>query len=99
MRKITLRAISSFYMNKPFKQDNTQVRVGTLKGNPITELLLHDNVIAKTMDGRLWITASGWLTPTTKERLNGFTQVYIVQWKGVWYLKGKEWDGSWIEVL
>lgn len=63
-----------------------------------TALFLHRNKIAEKRDGKLWITNSGWMTKTTKERLNGLPNVSIIQKSGDWYLNGEKWDGDWIEV-
>ena len=41
----------------------------------------------------LWITAAGWRSNTTKERLNGLNGVNIVQRDWQWYLNGEAWDG------
>jgi hypothetical protein len=62
-------------------------------------LHLHGNVIAEmTQHGELWINDAGWQTVTTKERLNGFNMVDIVQKDFEWYLNGELWDGSLIKV-
>ena len=64
---------------------------------------LHGNLIARKHtnnygDVDLYISACGWLTPTTKERLNGIDGVSIYQRKGKWYLNGKEWGGVWVNI-
>jgi hypothetical protein len=48
--------------------------------------------------GDLWINDAGWQTVTTKERLNGFPSVNIVQKNFQWFLNGEAWDGSSIQV-
>ncbi len=45
------------------------------------------------------ITNCGWESNTTKERLNGVIQAVglnygLVQKNWIWYLDGKQWDGS-----
>ena len=44
-----------------------------------------------------YIDSCGWMTNTTKDRLNrlGFR---VIQKKGQWYLNGKEWNGQKIKV-
>ena len=44
------------------------------------------------------IDSCGYMTHTTKERLNGIPGIQVVQRKGVWYLNGIEWDGSRVAV-
>jgi hypothetical protein len=56
-------------------------------------IYLHGNLIAYREGSDLFITAAGWLTNTTKERLNALPGVMINQVKGQWFLNGKEWDG------
>lgn len=90
MRKITEDAVNAFMSGNKFSRSNTKVIHFTL--------YLHGNLIAKKDGVGLKITNAGWFTATTKERLNGLPNVNIVQRKGVWYLNGKEWDGSWIYV-
>lgn len=95
-RKITTDAIKAFMAGEKFNRDNTQVFVGETR---TSSLHLYGNLIARRFyDGQLCITNAGWFSNTTKERLNGIPGVSICQKKGVWYLNGVEWDGSWIEV-
>tara|TARA_Y100000592_G_C5381110_1_gene273463 strand:+ start:530 stop:898 length:369 start_codon:yes stop_codon:yes gene_type:complete len=42
----------------------------------------------------LWITAAGWRTNTTKERLNGLNGVNIYQKDFQWHLNGEAWNGE-----
>lgn len=55
---------------------------------------LHGNSIIWKVASGYMISACGWRTNTTKERLNALPKVSINQVKGIWYLNGKEWDGS-----
>ena len=96
MRKITREAYQAFNHKEPFKKSNTEVQVSDT--GDVVQLLLHDNVIAKQVNGTLSITSAGWPTNTTKERLNALPGVCIHQAKGVWYLNEMYWDGEWIEV-
>jgi hypothetical protein len=91
MRKITKNAANAFIAGRTFKESNTTVKI---EGKTVT-LLLHDHVIAERVGVKgLYISACGWLTSVTKERLNGLPGVSIQQKSWKWYLNGKEWDGS-----
>lgn len=99
MRKITTEAINAFMMAKPFKMANTEVVVNeNSSGGTITQLFLHDNLIAESSDTGLKITNAGWQSNTTKERLNAIPGVCISQKKGKWYLNGVYWDGEWTTI-
>lgn len=104
-RKITIEAINAFMEGDTkncngygciFSKDNTIVT----RNNGVMGLHLHGNHIAKRTVGSndIQITNAGWFSTTTKERLNGLPGVSVCQRKGVWFLNGKEWDGSWITV-
>ena len=100
MRKITQQSVQAFQSSRPFKSGNTQVRViGQDGGGFLVLLELHGNTIARyeSWNGRTFVTDAGWNTRTTKERLNGLYGVSISQRRGVWYLNGNEWDGSWVD--
>ena len=90
MRKITKEAVEALTKRKTMSISNTRV-----KNN---KMYLFDNLIAWIEDGNLFITNCGYFTTTTKERLNGLPNVSIHQCRGTWYLNGKEWDGSKINV-
>tara|TARA_R100000951_G_scaffold10728_1_gene9113 strand:+ start:53015 stop:53308 length:294 start_codon:yes stop_codon:yes gene_type:complete len=95
MRKITEDAIRAFRNNQNFKRGNTWVQC--VHGRRF--LHLHNNVIAEmTQHGELYITSAGWQTVTTKERLNGFPSVNIVQKDFQWFLNGEAWNGGLIRV-
>lgn len=72
MRQITQDAAIAFANDRPFRRDNTEVRV--LDGS--TQLLLHGNIIAARFkgSGKVMMTLAGWGTPTTRERVNGLLQ-------------------------
>lgn len=90
MRKITLEVAKAFSEGRKLKMSNTETDGKTI--------WLHSNKIAEKIDGSLWINSCGWLTNTTKERLNGLEGVNITQMKGVWYLNGVKWDGNLIKI-
>lgn len=94
MRKITREVYQAFINKEPFAKSNTTVQVS--EDGSAVQLLLHDNVIAKQVNGTLSICSAGWFTNVTKERLNALPGVRIHQAKGVWYLNDLYWDGSWI---
>jgi len=51
---------------------------------------LHEtNIITFKPDGKVVLSSGGWLTPTTKNRLNDYAGVNVYQDKGQWYI------GSW----
>ena len=86
MRQITKESINAFMSGKEFKKTNIKY---------------HNNAIAyKYNDPKntISITNSGWLTNTTKERLNGIPNVSIQQKNFVWYLNGVKWDGKLIDI-
>jgi hypothetical protein len=96
MRKITDEAVSAFLDRKPFKKSNMKVHLDY--GN-VWKLKLHGNTIA-TIDemNMLSISNAGWMSNTTKERLNGIPHVHIKQKNWNWYLNGVEWNGQWTRV-
>ena len=97
MRKITQDAIRAFNNNYKFKRGNTEVRIFGY-GTNVTQLMLHGNVIAYKDNSGTSINACGFLTSTTKERLNGLHGVHIYQKDWNWYLNGELWDGSRIKI-
>lgn len=94
MRKITEQAAAAFELGYNFKLNNTEVR----KTAGSVQMLLHGNLIAERTEAKLYINSCGWMTPTTKERLNGIDGVNVSQRKGEWFLNGDEWNGTLIEV-
>jgi hypothetical protein len=97
MRQITSDSVNAFLNARPFSRQNMSVEV---KPN-VTILRLHGNAIAykyNDPEKMLSITNAGWQSNTTKERLNALPNVSIKQKNFVWYLNGKEWDGSLIDI-
>lgn len=100
MRQITTDSINAFMAGQPFKKANMEVKVvATEKGVPcLLHLKLHGNTIAirntNQRTEKLQITNCGWESTTTKERLNALPNVSIQQKNFIWYLNGKQWDGS-----
>ena len=56
------------------------------KGDAITVLLHATDIVTMTPDGVNTLTSGGWKTVTTKDRLGKFSDVYIMQRKGKWYI-------------
>lgn len=96
MRKITNIATYNLIQGIPFKSGNDKVVIE----NNVAILSLHGNKIAfyDLNTKKLSIRNAGWFSSTTKERLNGLPNVSIQQKKGIWYLNGKQWDGTEIEI-
>ncbi len=97
MRKITSEAVSAFMEARSFKKGNMQV----YKFLNVTVMALHGNEIAyryNDPERTLSISACGWLTNTTKERLNALPNVRIHQRNWQWYLNGVQWDGKLIDI-
>ena len=98
-RKITTDAINAFMSARTFNRDNTSVEVRPFKDEKVDSVILklHGNVIARRLVGSntIEVCDGNYPSNTTKERLNGLPGVSVCQRKGVWFLNGEEWDGSW----
>ena len=101
MRQITKESVNAFLEVKPFNKQNMKVEVLP----NVTILKLLGNAIAyryNDPERTLSITNCGWQTNTTKERLNALLSALnmggISQRNWNWYLNGKEWDGSLIDL-
>ena len=91
MRKITEQAALAFLRKENFKLSNTEVKV---EGSTV-RMYLFGRLIAQKTPLATTISDGGYgQSNTTKERLNGLSNVNIVQKKGYWYLNGKLWDGE-----
>ena len=101
-RKITEDACKAFHNGYDFKKSNTEIGSYYESGSDDFGwcMWLHNNGIAKRMDGKLYIRSAGWRTLTTKERLNGISGVNVYQSNFDWYLNGELWknDSEWTEV-
>ena len=97
MRKITQQSVAAFMAAGRLSSGNMTVTTSPDPdtGNPITDMLLHGNLIARggVMAGqrRIVITDAGWQTVTTKERLNGLLSAFapgygLFQKDFAWYL-------------
>jgi len=85
MKKVTRNTIIAFLNETNKRETNTIVQVN----DDNTTLSLHNNIIAINTNGVIEINNKGYLTQTTKERLNGILELIgkptIYQSKGVWY--------------
>jgi hypothetical protein len=90
MRKITKEAVVALVSGKEYDKDNTKVVDNAL--------FLHNTPIVEVRDDGVYIQTGGWNTSTTKERLNGFRFINVYTHKGVLFLNGLPWDGSWMKV-
>ena len=87
MRDITKKSLDAFFSGKEFTRDNTGVRI---TNDGLVVLYLHGNAIARrpVKGERIEVSAAGWATSTTKERLNGLmSRVGSNLWQEdfVWY--------------
>ena len=88
MRKIEKLMNDAITASKDWKLDNTEVV--TVDG--VSEVYLHNNLIAKIGDTWMQLFDGGWQSNTTKSRLNALLQVhgcdgeYIFQKKGEWFI-------------
>lgn len=98
MRKITQEAVDAFLKYKPYYKDNTQIEITSDCGYLESRMYLYGHWIALLNVDGLEINHCGYMTNTTKERLNGIPGVCIQQKKGVWYLNGKEMLDGWNKV-
>lgn len=100
MRQVTAQAAAAFNSGLPFGKSNTSVIVDEFK----TKLTLFGHTIAHKLkplsnDSNdnitgVIITNAGYFTNTTKERLNGLSNVSVNQSKGEWFLNGLLWNGE-----
>lgn len=98
MRKITEESIKAFYTKGKLNKQNMSISYS--KTQDTSYMNLHGNTIAiySYFNNTLQVSSCGWLTPTTKERLNALKGVHIQQKNFVWYLNGKEWNGELITI-
>lgn len=90
MRQITIDAVEAFCDGVSFRKGNSEVKV---YGRVVT-MYLFGNVIARSVDGVIEVSTAGYLTNTTKERLNGLYHRVcgtspIRQRRGVWFIYGQ----------
>jgi hypothetical protein len=105
MRQITKLAVEKFFKGDNFSKTNTKVWSGyECSTQLVSRLLLHDNEIATRTEGRdtILIDTCGWISNTTKERLNGVLDYLglerIQQNNFKWYLMGRKWNGNEVRI-
>ena len=81
-RQITFEACQAFESGRKFCKSNTTV---TSDG----KMYLFGNKIAEYVDGKLRVSLCGWNSITTRERLNGLTDVSICTRNYQPYLNGE----------
>ena len=84
MRKITKQAVAAFLHGEQFNSGNTSV----VSDADNIKLYLHGSCIARIDSYGMAINPRGYMTATTKERLNGLPSVDIKQRNFEWYLNG-----------
>lgn len=101
MRTIEKKMLAAFMAGKNWKSGNTKVVCNDQRRT----IYLHGNAIALAISKqgsatpwRLFITAAGWMTVTTKSRLNALPGISIYQDNWKWYLNGSQWDGDVIKI-
>jgi hypothetical protein len=90
MKKVTEKVVSAFMQGKALKVSNTETDG--------TALFLHGNKIAEKRSDGLYVSNAGWMSNTTKERLNALPNVSIHQKNWQWYMNGELWGGKWTKV-
>lgn len=96
MRKITEQACRAFHNNKPFKRDNTEVVIERFPSGNVcsVKMILFGNIIAmkSCIDNYISVCFKGYNTVTTRERLNGLSNVAFTTKRGKLYMDGQEID-------
>ena len=91
MTQISKTAAQKFLSKKAFKSGNTEIQVS----DNCVCLFLYGSMIALLRNDRdLFIDSCTYMTKTTRERLNALPNVSIQEKRGVWYLNGREWNGT-----
>lgn len=101
MRVIDKQMVEAIKARKDFKRGNTQV---VMADNHIA-VFLFGNRIANVYDGFMTLTLAGWLTPTTRDRLNALAREFGGGEAPFFQQRGQQWYGQreigateWIEV-
>ena len=71
-RKIEILMNTAITQEKDWKLTNTQV----INNNGVSEVFLHNNLIARVGDTFLQLFDGGWQSTTTKARLNALLQAH-----------------------
>ena len=94
MRKIEKQMNDAITASKDWKLDNTEV----INNGDVSEVYLHNNLIAKIGDTWMQLFDGGWQSNTTKSRLNALLSAHGIGGEGV-FQKNYVWqfrmsDGS-----
>ena len=97
MRTVTEKAIKAFLNGKNCKLGGKQYYTHTVNTEIKDGVMyLHENAIAKLINGELYVSFAGWGSVTTRERLEGFRyfgfDISVSQYKHEQYLNGKKVD-------
>ena len=97
MRTVTKNAIKAFLNGKNCRLGGRQFYTGTVNTEIKDGVMyLHENAIAKLINGELYVSFAGWGSVTTRERLEGFKyfgfNISVSQYKHEQYLNGKKVD-------
>jgi len=76
---------------------NTWVYEDT-KGNMLYRLY-RTTIAVLSPQNELYITCGGWVTKTTRDRLNNLPLVSISRRRGKSYLNGQKWDDEWVRLF
>ncbi len=90
MRKTKEIILEAFQKGIAKKVHNTKVVIEDKK----VKLLLYGHCIAEKINKHVYVDTCGWMTVTTKERLNIIPGVSVRASKGIWYLNNREWNGT-----
>jgi len=88
MRKIELQMNEAIIQERDWKSTNTEV----INNDGVSEVYLHNNLIAKIGDTWMQLFDGGWQSNTTKSRLNALLQAhgvgdeYIFQKNFEWFI-------------
>ena len=96
-RDVTIKAIKAFLNHKNGKFGGKQYYTGTVNTEIKDDVMyLHENAIAKLLNGELYVSFAGWGSPTTRERLQGFRKfgykINVCQSHNEQFLNGKQVD-------
>ena len=94
MRKVTEQSANAFNTGRAFRSSNTTVTVTPES----VQMRLYGHLIAEKTGSKLVVNSCGWMTVTTKERLNGIPGVSVQQRNFQWFLNGQPWNGGPAEI-
>ena len=91
MTKIAKRVAEAWLAKKARSCGNTRTDGSTI--------WLYGRPIVTRTEGRVFVSLAGANTLTTRDRVNAIPGVSCHQERGIVYLNGKPWDGTWAEVV